>query len=651
MIHSLIDFVVRVIARVLETFARLPRRGKQATVFLGDCALLVLSVWIAYFMRLGEWSFANEPVRIFGIVAAATMIPIFYATGLYQFIFRHAGVGLLRTLVGAFVAYTAVIATIFTLAGISPVPRTLGLVQPLLLFVMIGAFRLVIRALIVDLLERRRFSGDVRRVLIYGAGMAGQRLAASMQSDPAFRCCGYIDDDMRLAGQRLDGLPVYRAEQAADIIARNGISDVMLALPQIGRHRRREILGQLSGLGVVVQTLPTLSEMIGGSVSFDDLRPLEIEDLLGREPVAPNALLVARTTLRKSVMVTGAGGSIGSELCRQIVAAGAARLVLFEVTEFALYSIHSELAALAAHSDIEIVPILGSIEARALVERVLAEHGVDTIYHAAAYKHVPLVEANPVAAVRNNVLGTRTLVDAAGATRVSDFILVSTDKAVRPTNVMGASKRAAEQIVQAAAARASHTRFSMVRFGNVLGSSGSVVPLFRQQIEAGGPITLTHREVTRYFMTISEAAGLVIQAGGLASGGEVFVLDMGNPVKIGELARLMIRLSGLTERTSDNPDGDIGIEEVGLRPGEKLYEELLIGENPQVTRHARIMKAREDHVGARELERMLNALNEADEPGAVIAALRELVPEFEHRRDDAPSPGQRPPPSSPAIAS
>jgi len=375
-----------------------------------------------------------------------------------------------------------------------------------------------------------------------------------------------------------------------------------------------------------------------GSISFSDIRELEIEDLLGREPVVPNELLFGRTIVGKTVLVTGAGGSIGGELCRQIAVSGARRLILLDLSEYSLYRIEKELQKLAAARDgesLELIPILGSVVDAVRVREIFSRWTPDTVFHAAAYKHVPLVEANPVEGIRNNILGTQTLAAEAEAAAVKDFILISTDKAVRPTNVMGASKRAAEQVIQNFAAKESQTKFSMVRFGNVLGSSGSVVPLFRQQIEQGGPITLTDRNVTRYFMTIPEAAQLVIQAAGMAKGGEVFVLDMGKSVRILDLAETMVRLSGLTVRDEKNPEGDIEIVEVGLRAGEKLYEELIIGNDPQPTLHARIMKAHESFIALDALNGLITSLMDCRDPEAAVNMLQSLVPEFEHGRDNA----------------
>ncbi|MEP3226012.1 MAG: nucleoside-diphosphate sugar epimerase/dehydratase [Parasphingorhabdus sp.] len=564
------------------------------------------------------------------------MAPVFYFVGVYKAIFRYAGSGMMKTLVRAFMIYTVPMVVIFSVIGLAGVPRTIGVIQPILFFILVGFSRVIARYLMVDILGRTRFGGQVKTILVYGAGNAGQQLAASMRSEPATRLRGYIDDDRRLDGQKLDGDKVYWSGNLPDVIEKQGVTDILLALPNISRKKRRMIVDQIQQFKVHVQTLPNMKEIMDGQVSFSDIRELDIEDLLGREPVPPNELLLGRTIVGKKVMVTGAGGSIGSELCRQIAKSGARQLILYEQSEYSLYAIEKELRVKTGSENLdnmEIVPVLGSVADNVRLKEIFSFWQPETVFHAAAYKHVPLVEANPVEGIRNNILGTFEVAKAADVSGVSDFILISTDKAVRPTNVMGATKRAAEQIVQLFAEN-SETRFSMVRFGNVLGSSGSVVPLFRQQIEVGGPITLTHRDVTRYFMTIPEAAQLVIQAGGMAKGGEVFVLDMGKSVRIIDLAKTMIQLSGLTIRDENNPDGDIEIEEVGLRPGEKLYEELIIGNDPQQTVHNRIMMAREGHLKQSDLDVHLSEIRKCRNSEQAVSLLRRLVPEFEHERDN-----------------
>ncbi len=598
--------------------------------------LCVQSIWIAYSLRVGVWIYWDLAIQKVVLAALLIMIPAFYVVGVYNAIFRYAGSGMMKTLVRAFAAYGVPMVIIFSVIGIAGVPRTIGVIQPIIFFMMVGFSRVTARYLMVDILGRNRFGGQVKTVIIYGAGNAGQQLASSMRSEPGMRLRGYVDDDRRLDGQKLDGDKVFWSGDLPEIINRYAVTDILLALPNISRKKRRTIVDQIQKFKVHVQTLPNMKDIIDGQVSFNDIRELDIEDLLGRETVPPNELLFGRTIVGKTVMVTGAGGSIGSELCRQIAKSGARQLILFELSEFSLYAIEKELKNYfeqRGSDNMEIIPVLGSAIDTNRVEEVLAFWRPDTIFHAAAYKHVPLVEANPVEGTRNNILGTYEVAHAAHLAKVSDFILISTDKAVRPTNVMGATKRGAEQIVQALA-DISETRFSMVRFGNVLGSSGSVVPLFRQQIETGGPITLTHRDVTRYFMTIPEAAQLVIQAGGMAKGGEVFVLDMGKSVRIMDLAKTMVQLSGLTIRDDADPDGDIEIEEVGLRPGEKLYEELIIGNDPKPTVHNRIMMAHESHLAEADLDQLLNSIRQCRTSDEIIALLKMLVPEFEHERDN-----------------
>jgi FlaA1/EpsC-like NDP-sugar epimerase len=633
----MIKNITAFVTSALEKIAQLARWKKRAIVILLDILLCVQSIWIAYSLRIGVWVLWDIAVQKIVLVCLLLMVPIFVLNGVYNAIFRYAGTGMMRTLVRAFAIYSLVIGFTFVVVGIDGVPRTIGLIQPVVFLFLVGFSRVTGRYLMVDILGRNRFDGEVKNVLIYGAGSAGQQLAASMRSEPAMRLCGYIDDDRRLDGQRLDGDKVFWSGHLRDLIEKRNITDILLALPRINRRKRRAIVEQVREFKVHVQTLPNMQEIISGKIAFSDIRELEIEDLLGREPVLPNELLFGRTIVGKAVLVTGAGGSIGGELCRQIAKSGASRLLMLDISEFALYEIEKELKKLVtkqAGAGLELIPILGSVIDADRLGEIFATWNPDTVFHAAAYKHVPLVEANPIEGIRNNILGTQTLAAAAEAARVKDFILISTDKAVRPTNVMGATKRAAEQIIQNFADTASETRFSMVRFGNVLGSSGSVVPLFRKQIEQGGPITLTDRKVTRYFMTIPEAAQLVIQAAGMAKGGEVFVLDMGKSVKILNLAETLVRLSGLTVRNAANPDGDIEIVEVGLRAGEKLYEELIIGNDPQKTLHSRIMKAHESYLPSEELNELIVSLLNCRDHKLAVTMLKSLVPEFDHGRDN-----------------
>ena len=526
------------------------------------------------------------------------------------------------------------------------VPRSVGVLQPLIFFVLVAANRAVAKFWLSGQVGawRHRAAG---RLLIYGAGAAGVQTARGLEGARPYALLGFIDDDPAKAGRSIDGVLVHAPADVAALVMRQRITDILLALPGTSRERRHQIIESLRSLPVHVQTLPALSDLASGRVTVRDFRELDVEDLLGRASVPPNLELLARNLAAKVVLVSGAGGSIGSELCRQIVAERPRQLLLLEQSEFALYSIHQELQRLigAEQAVPRLVPLLGSVYNHQRISDILRTYRPDTIYHAAAYKHVPLVEHNPAEGVLNNVFGTLHLVRAAIEADVTNFVLISTDKAVRPTNVMGASKRIAEQILQALSACkqpgfydverardvvvANRTRLSMVRFGNVLGSSGSVVPLFRQQIAAGGPITVTDARVTRYFMTIAEAAQLVLQAGAMAQGGDVFVLDMGEPVKIIDLARRMVQLSGLTVRDASRPHGDVAIVTTGLRPGEKLFEELLIGESPSTSAHPRILTAQEPFAPWPELSAALHQLRSAclnNDVPAIFQLLRVLVP-------------------------
>ncbi len=589
----------------------MPRVVKRVVVLLVDISLCVLTVWLAFYLRLGEFVALSGPSLWAAIAAVLIALPIFVLTGLYRAIFRYAGWPALLTVTKAIAVYCTIYAAVFTAIGIQGVPRTIGLIQPILLLLLVGASRALARFWLGGLYQSQLTQAALPKVLIYGAGNAGRQLATAMANSNEMRMVGFLDDDDRLHGHVLNGLPIYSPDDLSSLVESRNISTVLLALPAINRKRRNEILARMLDAKVSVRTLPSVTDLAQGKVSTSDLRELDIDDLLGREPVTPNHILLGKNVVGKVVLVTGAGGSIGSELCRQIMSVGPVALLLVEQSEFALYGVHQELEGKYADAQVRLVPLLASVRDEERMREIMGTWKPDTVYHAAAYKHVPLVEHNPAEGIKNNVLGTLTAAKAATEQGVADFVLISTDKAVRPTNIMGASKRLAEMVLQAMAATSPKTKFAMVRFGNVLGSSGSVVPKFRQQIRDGGPITLTHPDITRYFMTIPEAAQLVIQAGAMAKGGDVFVLDMGQSVKIMDLAVRMIELSGLTFRNDGNPDGDIEIEITGLRPGEKLYEELLIGDNPKPTSHPRIMKAHEDFIPWADLEVKLNALEMA----------------------------------------
>jgi len=610
----------------------LPRSAKRIIVMALDVCFCIITVWMAYYLRLDEWIpvAGTELWKPFWAVAVslAFAIPVFITHGFYRAIFRYSGWPAFMTVAKAMVLYGLLFATVITAVGINGVPRTIGLIQPMLLLLAVGLSRAFARFWLGGLYQRQLRRNSLPKVLIYGAGTAGRQLAAAMTNSPEMRVIGFLDDDDRLHGHVLNGLRIYSPADLPGLVTTLSISNVLLALPSASRSRRNQILAQMREARVSVRTLPSMAELAQGKVNVTDLHELEIDDLLGRDPVVPNHILLGRNISGKVVLVTGAGGSIGSELCRQILKIGPTALLLVEQNEFALYEIHQELQAKLNNAEVKLVPLLASVRDGERMHEIMSTWHPETVYHAAAYKHVPLVEHNPAEGIKNNVFGTLVAAQSALHCGVTDFVLISTDKAVRPTNIMGASKRLAEMTLRALGESTPSTRFSMVRFGNVLGSSGSVVPKFRQQIRNGGPITLTHQDITRYFMTIPEAAQLVIQAGAMAKGGDVFVLDMGHPVKIIDLARHMIELSGMTVKDETYPEGDIEIEITGLRPGEKLFEELLIGDNPTQTSHPRIMKAHEEFIPWPELEPKLAAIQLAlnvNDVGVVRQMLEQLV--------------------------
>jgi FlaA1/EpsC-like NDP-sugar epimerase len=581
----------------------------------------------SFYLRLDQTGMPQLQQKYVYLLAPLLAFPIFVRFGLYRAIFRYTGMAALASTAKAVGIYAVLFFAALLLIKWDGVPRSVGLIQPLLFVLLVGASRAIARVWLA------RWSGTSRhtegRLLIYGAGEAGVQTAFALGVGRQFLLLGFVDDDNAKVGGSISGVDIMGIDDVADAVERMGVTDILLAIPSLGRARRNEIIGRLRGLPVHVRTLPGISDLASGKVAIQDFQELDVEDLLGRAPVPPNPALLARNLAGKTVLVTGAGGSIGGELCRQIILEKPRQLVLVEHNEFGLYTIHRELLGLCAEHalPVDVVPLLGSVGNFGRLKEICLLYRPATVYHAAAYKHVPLVESNSAEGVLNNVFGTLNMARAAMESEASHFVLVSTDKAVRPTNVMGATKRMAELVLQALAASSSlqfhlpdgtqspvvlnRTLFAMVRFGNVLDSSGSVVPLFRKQLLDGGPLTVTHEEVTRYFMTIPEAAQLVLQAGAMAQGGDVFVLDMGQPVRIMDLARRMAQLSGLTLRDNSNSNGDIEIRITGLRPGEKLYEELLIGNNPESTAHERIMKAREDFVLWPELVPLLLEMRQA----------------------------------------
>lgn len=609
--HSFHVLATDTVRRLLH----LKRWKKRLAALILDTTLCAFSVWFAYYLRIGDWPPLSPTFTMPVLVSIALALPLFVSFGLYRTIFRYAELAALLTIGRAVGLYAIGFATIYTVIGVAGVPRTVGLIQPILLLLLVCASRALIRATLTgfDMHPTRSIANKRPIVLIYGAGSAGRQLASAIKTSGEMKLVGFVDDDTGLRGATLNGVRIWQPDRLKQLVRARGVTDILLAIPSATRARRTQIVHQLHDLKLHVRTLPAVLDLARGEISVGDLKEVEIEDLLGRKAVAPDLALLERNIQRKIVLVTGAGGSIGSELCRQVITAGPAMLLLVDVSEPALYSIHHELSGRDRDTTDApvIVPLLASVTDERRMREIIDIWRPDTIFHAAAYKHVPMVEHNLLEGIRNNVLGTLVMARLAIAHHVTNFVLISTDKAVRPTNVMGATKRLAEMVLQALQEEQSGTRLSMVRFGNVLGSSGSVVPLFRRQIAAGGPITITDPAITRYFMTIPEAAQLVIQAGAMATGGDVFVLDMGEPVRIYDLACNMIELSGLSPRTDQTPNGDIEICVVGLRPGEKLYEELLIGDDVTPTGHPRIMRAREHMLSWTQLKVALDALENA----------------------------------------
>lgn len=642
----------------------LPRRQKRLIQVVLDALLLCAALWLAFLVRLGVDDLFYGPVVSHWPLFIATpllSIPVFIKMGMYRAVLRYFGNDALVTIFKAITLATLImgVALFWYSNHKYLVPRSIIFNYWWLSLVMIGGLRLAMRQyLLGDWFSVPRvfpFAGkmdSLPRVAIYGAGSAGNQLVAALRMSRSIRPVAFIDDDVQLSNRVISGLPVYAPRKIGSLIAATGASEILLALPSISRSRRREILALLECYPVHVRTIPAYSDLANGRFDVDDIREVEITDLLGRDAVPAQSDLLQKCVSGKTVMVTGAGGSIGSELCRQILAIAPQNLILFEHSEFNLYSVFNELDSIAQAQRLacKIIPVLGSVRDAQNLYEVMSSWQVETVYHAAAYKHVPIVEHNIAEGFHNNVFGTLWAAQAALRSGVEHFVLISTDKAVRPTNIMGGTKRMAEMVLQALSKEkapvlfnaeanlpyVNKTQFTMVRFGNVLGSSGSVIPLFTKQIKAGGPVTVTHPQITRYFMTIPEAAQLVIQAGSMGRGGDVFVLDMGEPVRIVELAEKMIQLAGLTLSTDAHPDGDIEISYTGLRPGEKLYEELLIGDAVERTRHPMIMTALETCLDWDEFKPVLqelSALLEAGEVADVRALLAKVVSGYTPQSD------------------
>lgn len=602
-------------------------------MLLVDSMLLVSILLASFSIRLGYWYFPQDDLIWVVLGAPVVASIIFVRFGLYRAVIRYIGFKALWTVVQAVSLYALVWGVIGFMVAVDGIPRSVILINWMLSLLAIGGLRVVARWLLTregGLKSCTQSSGACKKVLVYGAGDAGIQLVSALSHSSEYNPVGFIDDSNELQGNQIRGLNICSVNSIERVINKLKVDEVLIAMPSASRTKRLDIINTLEPYPVLVRMLPGVAELAEGKVSIGDLREVSIKDLLGRESVEANKDLLGKNITNKVVVVTGAGGSIGSELCRQIVFLKPKALILYEMSELALYSIDKELSNIGMHS-LDIYPILGSVNNKTRLSNVFKRFGVDTIYHAAAYKHVPMVEFNNTEGVDNNIFGTLNCAQVAIDTGVETFVLISTDKAVRPTNTMGATKRSAELVLQALAAKQSATKFTMVRFGNVLGSSGSVIPLFKQQIKAGGPVTVTDVNMIRYFMTIPESVELVIQAGAMGLGGDVFVLDMGKPVKIDDLAKKMIRLSGLEVKDDAHPEGDIEITYTGLRPGEKLYEELLIGDNVSHTDNSLIMRAQEELLTWDELEPILNnlqtAIQDCDQ-SRLRELLIELVPGF-----------------------
>ena len=595
---------------MINAVVNISRIYKQLLIALIDAIILIGVLLTSFSMRLGYWYWPESD--LFWVIVGAPLIalPVFMQFGLYHGIVRFLGLQALWAIVKAVSLYALIWGIIGFMSAIEGIPRSVILINWLLAILSIGGLRMIARWM----LSGANDLTDQKNVIIYGAGSAGRQLANALLQSREYKPVAFIDDAKDLISQHINGIKVYSIDRVELLIQKYNVDEALLALPSASRQRRNEIINFLEPYPILVRILPGVSELAQGRIEVEDLRTVSIDDLLGREPVKPQQSLLQQNIKDKVVMVTGAGGSIGSELCRQIIKLGASKLILFEQSELALYTIDQEL------SKDHVFPILGSVVNQDRVERVCKKFGVKTIYHAAAYKHVPMVEYNSTEGVVNNIFGTLKCAQAAINCHVEAFVLISTDKAVRPTNTMGATKRSAEMVLQALSDDQNTTKFVMVRFGNVLNSSGSVIPLFKNQIKDGGPVTVTDREIIRYFMTIPEAVELVIQAGAMGKGGEVFVLDMGKPIKIFDLATKMIYLSGLEVRNESNPNGEIEIKITGLRPGEKLFEELLIGDNVSKTKHPMIMRAKEEMLSWDELSVILNSLE-----GAVVDSNQEVL--------------------------
>ena len=599
----------------MNNFLLLPRNIKKLIVFIIDISLCIIAIWLSLLLRLGEFVYFSSYTYWSIVLSFLIIVPLFVFSGMYQMIFRYYGWSIFWKVFKVMTIYFIIYVTVITMIGINGIPRSLGILQPIILFFLILGSRFL-GPLLLDSFDKKFNNFDYKKnILIYGAGDAGRQVAKILSNNSYQKVVGYVDDNQNLHNQFLEGLRIIEPDYIADFIIKKNIKLVLIAIPSISSFHKKKIIDSLKKFNIAIRTLPNISDIARGKVSLSDIKDLDIEDLIDRKPVMPKLELMTPKISNKVVMVTGAGGSIGSELCRQIIKLNPKKLILIDINEYNLYAIQSELENISSTINPSLFQkvnsILGSIRDEHRMEEIISTQDIDTIYHSAAYKHVPMIEFNIIEGICNNVMGTLNIARLSSKYNVSDFVMISTDKAVNPTNIMGSSKRFAEICLQSISNDKKNklkTKFSMVRFGNVIGSSGSVIPKFRDQIQKGGPITITDPEITRYFMTIPEAAQLVIQASSLATGGDIFILDMKEPIKIIDLAKRMTHLSGFSIKDDKNPNGDIEIQFIGLRPGEKLHEELVLGENPINTIHEEIMKAQDPYLSWVELEKEIEKL-------------------------------------------
>ena len=624
------------INKQFKPILKLPRYAKRSIAIIADVGICILSLWIALFLRLDTYQFNNidAGLKYATIYAIIIAIPIFWLMGLYRAMFRYTNISILFTILFSFLIYGLIYFSVIALYRFEGIPRSIGILQPLIFFLIMCSSRITVMFFLVDVFKSQKEKKLIPKALIYGAGDAGRQLLYALRRSNEMNVVGLIDDDINLQNQIMENKTIYSSDNLGNLIASKGISYVLLAIPSINRRARLNIIKRINNYNVIVKTLPSVNEIIKDKVTISDIHDMDVEDILSREQAIPDLELLKKNVNSKVVLVTGAGGSIGSELCRQIIKLEPDKILLIDINEYSLYKIHSELEEInnlqKKINKIKIIPLLASVQDKIRITEIVKNWKPDTLYHAAAYKHVTLVEENVSEGIKNNVFGTIVCSEVAIENNVSNMVLVSTDKAVRPTNIMGATKRIAELCAQALYfnSKIKKTKLSIVRFGNVLGSSGSVIPKFRKQIRNGGPITLTHVDVTRYFMTIPEASQLVMQAGALTNDCDIFVLDMGDPVKIKDIIYRIVKLSGLTVQDEKNTKGDIKIEITGLKPGEKLHEELMLGDKLTKTIHNKIQKAQDPYLHWSELKyslKNLEVLLKKNDIKEILKILEKLV--------------------------